>query len=349
MPGISPTFDLLAFEPAVFERIWGGRSLGERLSLPLPTAAAYGEAWLLSDHPVHESRVSAGPYAGRSIHELLALDERALLGSLPRRTRGGRFPLMLKLLDCRELLSVQIHPDDALSAALGEEDGGKTEMWYFLDAAPDAEIICGLDDAPSAEALEAAARAGSIGGLLRRWPVHPGDAALVRAGTVHALGKGLLAAEIQQSSDVTYRLFDWNRVGADGQPRALHIEQAMRCVALGTPFDGLARSVALPCEEGVIRELLGVCEFFATERVRVAGGAHARAMDGESFELVLALEGSVRVSTPTAQVELAAGRAVLVPGCQAGYEISGAGGCLVYYVSGAGEKPGDSFLGTPLS
>jgi len=329
-----PMFDLLTFEPAVFERIWGGRALAERLSLPLPTAAPYGEAWLLSDHPVHESRVSAGPHAGQSIHALLALNERALLGRLPRRTRGGRFPLMLKLLDCADILSVQIHPDDALSAALGEEDGGKTEMWYFVDAAPGADIICGLEDTPDPAALEAAAVDGTIGALLRRWPVQAGDAALVRAGTVHALGKGLLAAEIQQSSDVTYRLFDWNRVGADGKGRALHIAQAMKCLALNTSFEGLAQPVVLPSEEGVSRELLGACEFFATERVQLTGGAHARDSAGESFELVLALEGTLTISTPGAQAVLAPGRSVLVPGCQTKYAIAGSGMALVYYVPG---------------
>lgn len=335
MAGSVPTFDLLTFEPAMFERIWGGRALGERLSLPLPTSAPYGEAWLLSDHPVHESRVSTGPHEGRSIHELLALDERALLGRLPRRTRGNRFPLMLKLLDCTDILSVQIHPDDALSAVLGEEDGGKTEMWYFLDAAPGADIICGLSGTPDMAALEASAVNGTIAEHLCRWPVHTGDAVLVRAGTVHALGKGLLAAEIQQSSDVTYRLFDWNRVGSDGKGRELHIAKAMKCLALGTSFDGLARAVGLPCEEGVHRELLGSCEFFATERVRLTGGMHASETGGESFVLVLALEGKLKVSTPTADVALVPGQVVLVPGCQGSYSISGVGTGLVYYVPGA--------------
>ena len=326
-------FDLFEFVPALFERVWGGSQLAAKFHSGVPPTTPIGEAWLISDHPHHNSRVASGPYSGKSLHELLSENERALLGSLPIRSRGGRFPLMLKLLDCSEVLSVQIHPDDALAETLGEEDGGKTEMWYFLEAAPDAEIICGLCEQPDAEALKAAAHDGSISEHLRRWPVYAGDAALVMAGTVHALGKGLLAAEIQQTSDVTYRLFDWNRVGMDGKPRELHIDKGMQCVALHTAFDGLAVPKTLP-SENARRELLGACSFFATERLMLNDSLETRDTGGQSFHILLGLEGRLTVSAGDSTISLHPGNAVLVAGAQQRFRIEGSGTLLDYYIPG---------------
>lgn len=333
MEGTPVGFDVFEFAPALFERVWGGSQLAARFPGEPHADAPLGEAWLISDHPQHNSRVVTGPHAGKSLHELLCLDERALLGRWPGLSRGGRFPLMLKLLDCTDVLSVQIHPDDALSAALCEEDGGKTEMWYFVEATPGAEIICGLRDAPDAATLKAAAQDGTIGALLRRWPVSGGDAALVKAGTVHALGKGLLAAEIQQTSDVTYRLFDWNRVGIDGKPRELHIDKAMQCVALHTPFDGLAVPLPLDAREAQ-RELLGACPFFAAERLSLDNGAETRETRGESFHILLGLEGELTISAGEGNATLRSGRAILVAGAQQRFHVKGDGMLLDYYVPG---------------
>lgn len=322
---------VLQFRPAFFERVWGGHALREKLSLETPEHLRIGEAWLLSDHPVHESVVMDGPHEGRSIHTLLDFNEAALLGRLPRRTRAGRFPLMLKLLDCTEMLSVQVHPDDALSGELGEEDGGKTEMWYFLDCAPGADIICGLSESATPDGVSSAVANAAVGPWLRSWPVHPGDAALVRAGTVHALGGGLLAAEIQQTSDITYRLHDWNRVDAHGMPRELHVEKAMRCINWTQPFPGLAAPLPRADEHGR-RVVLGACEFFAAERVDTDGSAHAWESGGRSFRLLLGIEGEVNISAGADAAVLLPGHSALVAGCEPGYISEGQGAFLDFYV-----------------
>ena len=327
-------FDLLTFNTGYFSRVWGGDALRTQLGMDAPEAPV-GEAWLLADHPAHESRVAKGPFEGSTLQDLMALNDLALLGTLPKRTRDGRFPLMLKLLDCNDVLSVQIHPDDALAEELGERDGGKTEMWYFVDAAPGAEIICGLVEGTSEEDLARAAREGGMAELMKRWPVRPGDAALVRAGTVHALGAGLLAAEIQQTSDVTYRLYDWDRMGTDGQPRQLHIEQALRCAALNTAFDGLAEPTELTAVDAK-RELLATSEFFAAERVSLKGKLHIYETGGESFRVLLCVAGKIKLQSGDGECKLTPGQCALLAGVQECYVAEGTGVMLDYYVPSGG-------------
>lgn len=322
---------ILRFAPAFFERVWGGHALREKLGLDAPARASIGEAWLLSDHPVHESVVVDGPHEGRTLHTLMEHNGAALMGSLPRPTQAGRFPLMLKLLDCREVLSVQVHPDDALSKQLGESDGGKTEMWYFLHTEAGAKIICGCKPEAGPAAMETAAREGGMAELLQQWEVKPGDAALVRAGTVHALAAGLLAAEIQQTSDVTYRLYDWDRVDAQGKPRELHLERGMRCVNWARAFPGLANPLPRKMEHDR-RAVLGACEYFAAERVEVDGAAHAWETGGRSFRVLLGLEGEIGIMSGGDEEPLLPGQALLVAGAEPGYISEGEGAYLDYYV-----------------
>lgn len=322
---------LLTFAPAYFERVWGGHALRDKLGMPAPKQLRIGEAWLVSDHPVNDSRVASGPHEDRTLHALLEYDEPALLGRLPRRTRGGRFPLMLKLLDCTEVLSVQVHPDDALSRDMGEEDGGKTEMWYFLHADDGAEIICGISEGATESGFASAATRGELGEWLQRWPVSAGDSALVRAGTVHALGGGLLAAEIQQTSDVTYRLHDWNRMDQHGQGRELHIDKGLRCINWDNPFAGVATPLVRTHEHGR-REVLAACEFFAAERVEADGFAHAWETGGRSFRLLLGIEGMVEVQAGGDEAVLRPGDCLMVCGAEPGYITQGTGVFLDYYV-----------------
>jgi hypothetical protein len=200
---------MLRFEEAYQPRPWGGHRLATALGKPAPTDTPIGEAWLVSDHPSHVSRVAEGPWAGHTLHEILKAVPEALLGTLARPTPQGRFPLLLKLLDAAEPLSVQVHPDDHHALRLGEPDVGKTEMWYVLDADPQSCLYCGLHADTTPEQLTQGIHNGGLVEHLITFPATPGASVFVPAGTIHAIGAGILIAEIQQNSDLTYRLYDW--------------------------------------------------------------------------------------------------------------------------------------------
>ena len=194
---------ILRFEEGYFERIWGGQKLESFYGKPIPAAKPIGEAWIVADHAAHESRVDGGPCAGKTLGQLLEADAPGLLGTCAKATVHGRFPLLLKILDAHDVLSVQAHPDDACAERLGEPDVGKTEMWHVLDAEPGSELICGLDPGAGGEAFAAAVRNGSLEDLMVRFAVTEGDSVFVPAGTVHAIGRGILLAEIQQELDIS--------------------------------------------------------------------------------------------------------------------------------------------------
>lgn len=215
------------FQPIYKERPWGGGRIARvGASRQLPPNRKIGEAWEIADRPGDESVIAAGALAGRSIRWLLAEHGAFVMGRSWGKER--RFPLLVKILDARERLSLQVHPPAAAAAELGGEP--KTEMWYLLAATPAAAIWAGLRRGVQRAGVVAALRDGPLEPLLCRIPVRKGDAILIPSGRLHAIDAGCLILEIQQNSDTTYRLDDWGRVGLDGKPRELHIEQALRCV-----------------------------------------------------------------------------------------------------------------------
>ncbi|MFP4173628.1 MAG: type I phosphomannose isomerase catalytic subunit [Candidatus Hydrogenedentota bacterium] len=322
---------LLPLDEGYFPRIWGGRRLEKLYGKPLPESETIGEAWLVSDHPQHESIVMDGPRKGETLRSLLEEDARYILGSHAQVTVHGRFPLLLKLLDAQDVLSVQVHPDDECAKRLGEPDVGKTEMWHVLHAEPGSELICGLDPGVTAEQLEGLVSDGpALERALRHVGVNPGDSAFLPAGTVHAIGAGLVLAEIQQNSDITYRLYDWGRVQADGTPRELHIAKAREAIRFGEEHPGLAQPLILPAEGGE-RQIHAACPYFAAERVDLTG-AMPRATAGTSFHIVLALSGKLILSAEGASLTVPPGKAVLIPGGAGAYTIEGHGSFLDYYV-----------------
>ncbi|MBI2423278.1 MAG: class I mannose-6-phosphate isomerase [Candidatus Hydrogenedentes bacterium] len=328
---------LLRFEEAYFERLWGGDRLRAHFGKPVPPDRRIGEAWLIADHEAHVSRVSGGPLDGRSLHELLCEDPEALLGSLPKPDSEGRFPLLLKLLDSNAPLSVQVHPGDAAAVRLGERDGGKTEMWHVIEADPGAEIICGLDPDLNAAQFEEAVRSGELESRLTRFQAAPGASVFVAPGTVHALGAGFLIAEIQQTSDLTYRIYDWMRRDRDGNPRTLHLEKAMAVIDFGQRHPGPV-SPRLLERGGAPTELLCACTHFAAERISVRRHFQ-RETHGESFHLILPLQGELTLCLDNDAVQAPAGRALLVPGSAQGYGVRGRGVFLDYYVPAPGCPP----------
>lgn len=218
----------LHFEPYLRPMVWGGRRLEEVLGKPLPGSEPFGEAWEISDHAAHTSVVAEGPLAGRTLHDLMVRHRTDLLG--PNALQYSTFPLLVKLLDANDWLSVQVHPDDVKVKTLWPGEGGKTEAWFVLDVHPESRIYAGLRPGVDELRLREALTVGTVAECLHDFTPRPGDCLFLRAGTVHAVGGGVLMAEVQQTSDATFRLFDWNRRDAQGESRQLHIEQAIACI-----------------------------------------------------------------------------------------------------------------------
>lgn len=323
--------NLLAFEEAYVERIWGGDRLRTQYGKPTTPGVPIGESWMIADHAQHVSVVTDGPHAGRTLRELLEEDAAGLLGSRARLTPHGRFPLLLKLLDAGDKLSVQVHPDDEDARRLGEPDVGKTEMWYVLQGDEGSELYCGLPTDVTRERFKEAISSGNCADLLARFPATEGTSVFVPAGTVHAIGGGCLLAEIQQNSDITYRIYDWDRVGADGSERELHIERALEVTHFGSLHSGPARPLSYASGTSEV-SVLAACKYFAAERVRVTR-SYTCTTRGETFALLLGTSGAVQVRCNDDERELKPGCALMVPGSVPEFTIEGEGSLLKYSVS----------------
>ena len=254
----------LRFQPIYQYRIWGGRRLANLLSAPLPGDGPIGEAWILSDRDDFPSRVADGPLSGLTIKELIEQAPDQLLGKLAG--LFSRFPLLLKFLDAKEMLSVQVHPSDSQTDFLPPGEHGKTEAWVVLDAEAESRIFSGLKHGTTADDLRRATANGTVPDHLASFTPKPGDAVFLEAGTVHALG-GVVVFEVQENSDVTFRLFDWDRVDPKtGRPRDLQIDQAIACIDFErTPVGPVAPIVDLGTQ--VHREQLFNCEHFRLWRL----------------------------------------------------------------------------------
>lgn len=215
----------LSFHPIFKERVWGGRKLEELYRKPLPPGARIGESWEVSDRPGNASVIANGPLAGNDLRWLMENHAAALLGPA---SKAQRFPLLVKLIDAREKLSLQVHPPTAVAEKLAGEP--KTEMWYVAAAQPGAELYAGLKRGVTRPQFEQGIHDGTVAECFHRLSVQAGDVLFLPSGRVHAIGQGLVIFEIQQNSDTTYRVFDWNRLGLDGKPRELHVEQSLASI-----------------------------------------------------------------------------------------------------------------------
>jgi mannose-6-phosphate isomerase len=218
--------EALRFTPLYQERVWGGRALETSLGRSLPGTRPIGEAWEIVDRPEAQSQVAAGRQSGRTLRELIAADPEAMMG--PGWAAERPFPILVKWLDCRERLSLQVHPPAQLAASLGGEP--KTETWFIADTQPGAGLLVGLKKGVTREQFETALRETQLEPLVHRFPVAEGDSILVRSGQIHAIDGGNLILEIQQNSDTTYRVYDWGRLGLDGRPRQMHVEQSLASI-----------------------------------------------------------------------------------------------------------------------
>jgi mannose-6-phosphate isomerase len=252
----------LRFEPIYQYRLWGGRRLADLLRAPLPGLGPIGEAWVLSDRDDHPSRVANGPLEGRTIAQVLEQFPKQVMGELAGRFR--RFPLLLKFLDAREMLSVQVHPPDKNK----DDETGKTEAWVVLEAGSRSRIYVGLKPGATAPDLRHALEDGTVADRIACFAPKPGDGVFIPAGTVHSLGGGVVVFEVQQNSDVTFRLYDWGHVDAKtGQPRPLQVDQALACIDFAGREGGLV-APTLEATTPVERERFFQCEHFRLWRLR---------------------------------------------------------------------------------
>jgi mannose-6-phosphate isomerase len=229
----------LTFHPIFKERVWGGRNLERLYGKALPPGHPIGESWEITDRPEGVSVVANGPLAGRTLRQLMEEHGREILGAAS--PEGGRFPLLIKILDATDTLSVQVHPPANVAARLGGEP--KTEMWYIADATPEAALYAGLRQGVTREEFERRIGDGSVAESLHRLPVKKGDAMFLPSGRLHAIGAGNVIFEIQQNSDTTYRVFDWNRLGLDGRPRDLHVQASLESIDFEDFEPGLIQSI----------------------------------------------------------------------------------------------------------
>ena len=321
---------LLVLKEGYFERLWGGQRLHDTLGMDAPGGMPVGEAWLVADHANCESIVLDGEWAGLSLHDIVSRHPDYLFGSVAGPTVHGRFPLLLKILDAAEVLSVQVHPDDAAALALNEPDVGKTEMWHVLDSEPGSTLICGLDPELDQSTFLDAARNGRIERHMTQFPAPAGTSTFVAAGTVHAIGAGILLAEIQQNSDLTYRIYDWGRTDAQGNARELHLEKAARVTKFGSSHGGPARPLAYR-EAGGEVTVLGACKHFASELVQV-NGVRTRSTHNRSFHILMPRDGEITLSAGDETRALHRCQAALVPAGALDYTLTGHGFVLDYYV-----------------
>jgi mannose-6-phosphate isomerase len=283
----------LIFRPIFMERIWGGRRLESKFGKSLPPKAQIGESWEIVDRPEAQSVVVDGPLKGKTLHELWTEHREPIFGNVPD---APRFPLLIKLLDAHEKLSLQVHPPEMVASIVRGEP--KTEFWYVAAADTGAELFLGFRESITRDRFEKALRNGTAADHVYKIRVKPGDTAFLPAGRFHGLGAGNLLIEIQQNSDTTYRVFDWNRVDDKGKPRQLHIEQALQCI----DFNDVAPKLVEPQGELLVRHKL-----FEVQKWNLAAPREI-SLQGK-FAIVCCLSGSFRCG----DADLSPGEFCLVP------------------------------------
>lgn len=300
----------VVFQPIFKAKPWGGRELARLFDKPLPADVPIGESWELVDLPGNESRVARGPLAGRRLGELVEMWGRDLLGDAE--LVDGRFPLLIKFLDARERLSVQVHPSPRANASRTEQATVKHEAWYVIDAGPAAAMYIGLKPGVGPEEVRAAGSTPALAELHQLRPSARGSCYYLPSGTPHALGAGLVVAEVQTPSDVTYRLYDWGRLGLDGLPRELHVEQALANIRYDVAEEEIVQPRTSPSGGGQASERLVTCEKFLIDRVRFDAAAPPEPPSG-TMVVWIVLSGSGVLVSAHDRCAFEAGDVVLIP------------------------------------
>lgn len=295
------------FNPIFKQMVWGGRNLERLYHKNLPAGVSIGESWEITDRPDAVSRIANGPLAGKDLRWLMENHPSELLGKA--KSQQGRFPVLVKIIDAQQTLSLQVHPPASMAAQLGGEP--KTEMWYITQATPQGAIYSGLKKGITKTQFENQIQSGTVAACFHHIPVQAGDAAFLPSGRVHALGEGLVLFEIQQNSNTTYRVFDWNRVGLDGRPRELHIAQAMASIDFNDFEPSLLPRAGKDPDSG--ERVLVECEYFSTSEVKKAKEDRWSHLETDLPVIMGLVEGTIVVSDTQLETVLQPGDFCLIP------------------------------------
>ena len=311
------SMEVMKLIPTGKDYLWGGTRLREEYGKEI-NLTPLAESWECSVHPDGPSYVANGSFKGKTLAEVLK-ETPEYLGT---KVENGELPVLVKFIDAKKDLSVQVHPNDEY-AQKHEHDNGKTEMWHVIDAEEGACLIYGFQHAVTEEILRKSLEAGTLSKHLQKVPVHKGDTYFVPAGTVHGIGKGILVAEIQESSNVTYRVYDYDRVDKNGQKRELHFNKAVQVMDMSVASDVKQKPRIVKYYPGCSRELLCRCKYFETERIQVTKGFSFSVMNS-SFQILMCLDGYGQVETMDAEqkpMRICKGETLFLP--------AGLGKCLV--------------------
>lgn len=299
----------ITFKPLAMERVWGGRAFESLPGKELPAGVPVGELWELVDRKDVQSEVDSGPWAGETLHRLWRERRGEVFGVDYLASDAPRFPLLVKLLDARDTLSVQVHPPASKAAALGGEP--KTEVWYFLESLPGAVVYAGLKKGVTRAGFEERMAGGGVEEVLHSIPVQTGESIFIPSGRLHAIGGGNLIVEIQQNSDTTYRVYDWGRVGLDGAPRTLHVGESMESI----DFEDFEPGVS-----GADSAIIADCPLFHVEKRKVGSGDEVR--PAGRFALCVSTDKPVRCGGQ----EFQKGVFFLIPASGRGLEVGAVDG-----------------------
>lgn len=314
----------MKLQASLKDYLWGGTRLKEEYGKET-NLDKVAESWELSCHEAGQSVIVNGEAAGQTLSDWLAGQDRSVLGK--NAERFEKFPLLIKLIDAKGDLSVQVHPDNEYALRV-EGEPGKTEMWYIVDCEPGASLLYGFKEQISREEFERRIADNSLLDVCNRVPVHKGDVFFIDSGTLHAIGAGILLCEIQQSSNTTYRIYDYGRVGTDGQPRELHVAKALDVTKLERPVRDTKPQAKLDIFACAEVELLASCEYFTTYHINLNGMCHLKAGEN-SFQCITVLEGSMELATAGGRISIKKGESVFLPAGLGRYQLIGHGECIL--------------------
>lgn len=320
--------EILTFNPVFVHLIWGGDRIA-RFKGIAPQGDDIGESWELSPMPGRESVVANGKFKGENLNNLVDRFGKDIMGERLMKKYDGRFPLLIKFIDSRRDLSIQVHPDDRLGAQL-EGKRGKTEMWYSVDPAEGAYLYAGFTGTETPESFRAKVKDSTIVDALRKYYTKKGDVFFLPAGCVHAIGQGNFVVEIQEASDVTYRIFDYNRLGADGKPRELHVAKAMKAVKFDNSDLSIPHNVtAAPDTEAEMVH----CSYFNTDLVNVDGEMTIDLASRDSFSVFITVSGEITIEGADGQsLTVGRGTTLLLPASLPAVRLKGHGELISVYV-----------------
>ena len=310
---------MFLLKPAVKKTIWGGTKLKSNYNIETELDSV-AEAWVLSCHPDGESTIVGTEYDGMTLSSAINMLGKDALGS--RCKDCVDFPILIKLIDAKDKLSIQVHPDDAYAQANEKDKRGKTEAWYILDSDKDASLIYGFKENITKQQFEESIVNNTLLDYVNSTVVKPGDVAFIKSGTLHAIGAGILLAEVQQSCNTTYRVYDYNRPGLDGKPRELHIKKAVDVTNCVIPDRDLSPEGETVIKDGYSETLLCECEYFNMTAVEVTENFTSMA-DDESFVSVIVLDGNGVISCQSESIEIKKGNSIFITASSGEYTVSG--------------------------